>query len=376
MNLNLFHKISILISSLIYLNCYIHHANVSGDLYGMKEIVKFTSNDYKGTLPVRIEFDAREKENVSRYLAKKGQNIKISENLIQSYYSEEIISKFRNSKIFEHNPDANIKIRIFAYVEEVRDPVITFIANIVSLGIFPAITRSYGRLEFEIFDSQNHKILKSFKYPIEHRQSFSFSSILIGPILPLFSERFDHSQNEKNYAIMRVAFKQFEIDLANNLNLDKNLSARFFVDASHKYAILPFEPSKSPEKEIYGPLYSNLESSFLARGLLLVERAKLNTILNEIILSKSGLTESKRLEVGKILNADRLINVSDLMFSNTPEIKKSDIAFSIQCLDVESGKILWSERLRYQSSAQESVEKLIESAVHKLISELKSKGSI
>lgn len=44
------------------LNCYLHHVNISGDMYGAKEINPFSNSINVKNLPVRIDFDSKEKE--------------------------------------------------------------------------------------------------------------------------------------------------------------------------------------------------------------------------------------------------------------------------------------------------------------------------
>ncbi|TGN19161.1 hypothetical protein [Leptospira idonii] len=365
-----------LLAGFFQLNCFLHHANVSGDFYGAKNLVSLNFGDKARSLPIKIEFDTREKNFIFEKLRKKGQNIKVDPNLVEGYYSEEIISNFRSSKLFNHNPDANIKVRIYSTIEEVRDPVLTRIPNIITLGLFPAITRTYGRVEFELFDDKTNTILKSFKYPIHHRMFLTAGAFVLGPILPMFSNRFDHSQNERTYAIMRVAFQQFEIDLHDTLQNNEALLAKFTVEKPSVFAFLPFQPEKPPETEVYPILYSELEAAFVARGLKLVERKELHKVFEEITFSQTGLTENSRNKIGTMLNADRVIIVSDLKYVPAQNARPMELGFSVRCVDVKTGRIIWTEPSKYQSYEKLPLHSHVNSAIFPFISELRMRGEI
>jgi hypothetical protein len=365
-----------LLTLLFFSNCYLHHANVVGDGYGVKEIVNFSSDPKRQEgLPVRIEFDVRERAFIEEYLKRKGQNISVSSNLIDGYYSEEIITKFRNSNLFYHDTNANVKVRIVSTIEEVKAPIISMLVSIGTLFIAPMITRTYGRVEFELFDSQKRRLIKSYKYPIEHRSYMGLSSAIFGSIFPLYSDRFDHSTNEKNYAIMRVAFNQFESDLNQELSKDSKLSARFFKKENIRYAFLPFAKSNEEDNFIYSRLYSDLEQGLLERGLFLVERSKLDILISEIKFSNSGLTDANRLQFGKFLSVNHLILVTDQIIDRDEKRNSSSISFTIKCIEVQTGAILWSNRFKESFKGNSALEETSNFA-YKILSELRMKGDI
>lgn len=309
-------------------------------------------------------------------MKRKGQNTKIDSDIIEGYYSEEIISKFRSSKLFQHNPDANIKIRIHSSIEEIRKPVLTVIPNFLSIGIIPAITRTYGRLEFEIFDSENLRILKTYKYPVEQRIYFSSSSVILAPILTFFSDRFDHSLIERTFAIMRVAFNNFESDLSEDITKEKTLLEKFTIQKPGVYAIVPSQNFNDIEA-YEQTLYKELESSLLNRGLKIVERKKLDLLLEEINFSRSGLTENNRNKLGTFLNADKIIFISDYVFSQkevSPNNHLTSIQFTLKCLRVDTGEIVWTDTAVYDSQIEKSITIHFQSAVYPLISKLRDKG--
>ncbi|NCN10169.1 MAG: hypothetical protein GW938_10030 [Leptospira sp.] len=356
--------------------CYLHHANIQGDAYGAKEFIFGKDPFFQGTLPVRVEFDSSEKAFVKEYLKRKGQNIEVTDNTIESYFSEEIVAKFRNSKYFTHNSSANMKIRIVSSLEEVKSPVISLIAAIGTLGIFPAITRTYGRIQFELYDSSKNKSIRTFKYPIQHRQFLGTSAIILGSLLPLFSDRFDHSTNERNFAIMRVAFQQFENDLMLELDKDKTLLKSFTSESNKIYALIPIKNKSSSLKSSADQLHSALESQFVKAGLNLVERKKLDVLLEEIKFSQTGLTASNRIAFGKLSNADRVILVEDFILKEGQSSNKTEIYFSIRCVDVETGKIIWSKLSKYANSESNSIDWHIGLSAREIMYQLQTQGDI
>jgi TolB-like protein len=86
-------------------------------------------------------------------------------------------------------------------------------------------------------------------------------------------------------------------------------------------------------KGIADMLISDISKSF---QLEVVERENLEKILKEQKLSVSGLTdESRAIEVGKLLNANKMINGSYVILGNT-------VRFDTKITDIETGKILKS----------------------------------
>ncbi|PJD99047.1 MAG: hypothetical protein CK427_16510 [Leptospira sp.] len=357
-------------------NCYLHHANIQGDSYGAKAFIFGKEPFFKGTLPIRVEFDSSEKAFVKEYLKRKGQNIEVNENTIESYFSDEIVAKFRSSKYFTHNSSANMKIRVASSLEEVKAPVVSLVANIGTLGIFPAITRTYGRVQFELYDSSKNKSIRIFKYPIQHREFKGTTSIILGSFLPLFSDRFDHSTNERNFAIMRVAFQQFENDLMHELDKDKTLLTKFTSETDKVYALIPIKSKTISIKSSEEKLHSALESQFVKSGLNLVERKKIDVLLEEIKFSSTGLTASNRIEFGKLSQADRVILVEDLVINEGRNANKTEINYSIRCVEIETGKIIWSKISKYTNSESNSIDWHIGLSARDMIYQLQTSGDI
>ncbi|MDX1959972.1 MAG: hypothetical protein SFU98_15490 [Leptospiraceae bacterium] len=252
--------------------------------------------------------------------------------------------------------------------------MITLFAAIVTLGLFPAMTRSYGVIEFEVFDTSKNEIAKVYKYPVEHRYFFGISSVVLGPIMGAFSERFDHSTNEKTFVIMRVAFKQFEEDIIKDIQSDKNFYSRFTVDKSKSTAFLMPE-DESNKSKTFASILSSLEAKFIERGITVVERRRLKLIHSELKLSQLGITDSSGIEAGKLANADRII----IIFNDTMETVFKDklkIEFSIKCLDVKSGTIIWTEKVDYTTNKAALSNDDFDKITKRIMDSLKSKGNI
>ncbi len=320
-------------------------------MYGAKKIVSLRNTDSISSLPIKLEFDKANIKVNKDFLFKKGQNEDTSQEpdqidfLVKNYYSEEIFSQFQASKLFFLNRDSDIKIRIDPSLDEVKQPVLSLLPNFFSLGLFPKITRTNGKVNFEIFSIKENKILKVYKYKVEHRIFLSLPSVILGPILPSFSERFDHSKNLKTFAIMRVAFGQFEEELAETLKQDKTLLAKFSTSEPAVYALVPAKTQNPKLNEFSNALYQELETSFLARGMKLAERKNLDKILDEVKFSLSGLTESSKNRVGQLANVDKLIVITDL----EENIIQKKFKFQIRSFDVVSGKTLWSYPCEFES---------------------------
>jgi hypothetical protein len=347
---------------------------VEGDMYGMKRVFDFNQASIANALPIRLQFDNSGKYRAKDYLKRKGQNIEVSNELIESYFSDEIIAQFNSSRYFAINSSANVQVRIISSIEEKKAPVISLVAAIGTLGLFPAITRTYGLVEFDIYDSQTEKVLKVYKYPIQHRQFAGFSSIIFGSFFPLFSDSFDHSTNEKTFVIMRKAFSEFEKDFLYDVNKDKKLITRFFADSQKIHALLPERMKDKKEQDFHDRLHESIRGAIVSKGLPLVERNKMDRILNEIKFSQTGLTQSNRVRFGKLLNAERIILISNATGNYLDPKDNFKLNFNISCIETESGRIIWSHQMIYSSQEKKDIDSHLYDISYKLTMDLRRKG--
>ncbi|MEI1278937.1 hypothetical protein V6Z05_11475 [Leptospira venezuelensis] len=365
--------------SILFCSCYMHHSNVQGDGYGVKTI--FRSSDKKlEVLPIRLEFRPQTYVEAVKQLREKGTGVNVKADDIAGYSSQEIISQFRRSSKFVVDPNANIKIRIRSTVDEVKSPVVTMIAGILTFGFVPFIYRTYGTIYFEIVDTEKEEVLKIYKYPVEHRSFMGWYPILLAPILSLFNDKIDHSTSPKTFTIMRAAYSQFEYDFINEVSSVTNLASRFFRTRNHNYALLFLDQRVNDSQNWNNLLYTSLQSGFLENGLSLVERKRLDKVISEIQLSNSGITENTRLKLGKLLEADRLIFVEDFSAKLLGKGKPADIFFSVRCTDVLTGKIIWAEKIessisdRYLDNDTNISEGMFKIATEALIEKLRQSG--
>ncbi|WP_125226335.1 hypothetical protein [Leptospira neocaledonica] len=142
-----------------------------------------------------MEFKKKDKEEVIK---------EVGSPQVEPYFSNHIFNLFRKNQKFQIDPKANAKIRITTGVDRVQIPTLTMLPGILTLGLFPFIQRSYGNIQFELIDSAKNKVIKIYKYNIEHRYFLGWASIILGLTLPLFSDRFEHSGTNDSDVVMKV----------------------------------------------------------------------------------------------------------------------------------------------------------------------------
>lgn len=355
-------------------SCFLHHVNIEGDIYGAKSIFHRSPSD-KEILPVRLDFNPPTKDEVIKILHDKGSN-QTPKDEIDGYLSTEIISKFQKSQKFLISSNSNMKIKIIPLVDDVKPPILTMIGFLFTLGAIPAIYRTYGSISFELYDQEKHKILRIYKYSVNHRIMLGWAPMLLGPIVSMFTDRFDHSTNNKTYAIMRVVFAQFEYDLFKDIRESKELASRFFSTNDYNHALIVTSKSANDEY-LASSIYSELNKIFLKYGISILERRKLNEVINEIQLSLAGITQARDYsKLGRLLQADRLILVEDLNITSATTSVLGRINFSIRCVDSETGKVIWSEKIAESMLLSETVDMVVNSAARKLMQKLKQSGEI
>ena len=113
------------------------------------------------------------------------------------------------------------------------------------------------------------------------------------------------------------------------------------------YAILPFEDRNSAKYKAEYPdaaevVRDAFETAFLQTEHRVVERRKLQSMLTELKLSMSGLTDEQGIKVGKMLNADIIIfGTVKSYYKGSLLGAYTTVGFSVRAVQVESGLILW-----------------------------------
>ncbi|GIX41767.1 MAG: hypothetical protein KatS3mg129_1500 [Leptospiraceae bacterium] len=328
-------------------SCYLHYAKIEGDLFGLKNGKKIQEFN---TYPVQVEINFLDSEEIKKILLQMGTSktvLETQQDAIESYRSLEIRNQFLKSRIFNFDPNSNIRIVVKSNVNELRPGGISYVANLGTLGLFPAVHNTFGTIVFEVYDVENDKLLKVYKYPVEHTYFVSWFSAILAPVFQIFSDRFDQSTTSKTFAIMRVAYKQFEQDFIKEAENNSSFKERIYTNP-YNYAIIPVEKKDEVIKQIQNTIIPDLSEAFNRSNYKLIERKHIDKILQEIKFSQSGFTDNTRLRLGQLLEADRLILVD---FGNTNLTKNQFfgsisyngiLEINLKCIEVNTGKIIWS----------------------------------
>jgi curli biogenesis system outer membrane secretion channel CsgG len=170
---------------------------------------------------------------------------------------------------------------------------------------------------------------------------------------------------------------------------------------SHRVvAFLPFVYNKADgtaadfQKTVTDNYLNTFETYFLKSGLDIVEREKVEALLKEQQFSMTGLTDSDRTRIGKLLNADAIvtgqINNYDMLPVSGDEpatngfIYPKDqnryngyIALNLKAINVDTSALLWKMNLSanisnmpansYSEYYDRALKQLCEDAVNKFI---------
>ena len=103
------------------------------------------------------------------------------------------------------------------------------------------------------------------------------------------------------------------------------------------FVILPFENRDTFEKKEGAPyiVRDAFEASFVKTGYQIVSRDKMDTLLEEIEFSFSEITDTRGIQVAKMLNADAVVLGTILDYGYLY------ISLSVKAIDVETGAIIW-----------------------------------
>lgn len=119
--------------------------------------------------------------------------------------------------------------------------------------------------------------------------------------------------------------------------------------------VLPLENSNSEKYKEHFPeattvVRNALESSLLKTGWQIIERERIDRVINELELQTSGLTVENSVKIGRMLNADAIVvgqvtsyvqgAVSDR--SPTGELEHTTVGFNVRAVNVSSGVIMWN----------------------------------
>ena len=130
-------------------------------------------------------------------------------------------------------------------------------------------------------------------------------------------------------------------------------------------AVIPFEGYDDASQSLASRIESQLRSKIISWGeYKIVERGKLEKLLQEQRLSLSGLTEEQVVEVGKMVGTNIILTgtVTDLVQDesylrhlNQPSYEADQyervysFSLNLRVISVESGEILWEEEKNFSS---------------------------
>ena len=113
------------------------------------------------------------------------------------------------------------------------------------------------------------------------------------------------------------------------------------------YVLMPFDDRNPPKYKKHYPdatevVKEAFETAFLETDYRVLERGKLDKIIDEMQLSMSGLTEEQGINLGKMLNAEAVIYGTVTTFYRGSFLGSyTTVSFSVKAVHVESGVIIW-----------------------------------
>lgn len=124
-----------------------------------------------------------------------------------------------------------------------------------------------------------------------------------------------------------------------------------------KYVVFPFEfaegleltdSQENSQKIVSGRNREKAEKALFQAGFTVLERGKLDKLINEITLSKTGITESEGLNLGRIVNANSAVFGKITNYSVARRrLRKHFVAeIILKGVDIETGEILWESTLK------------------------------
>ena len=134
------------------------------------------------------------------------------------------------------------------------------------------------------------------------------------------------------------------------INSDIYFNKSVHITQNTKFVVLPFiltaswaqTPNEaSTKKNVEDKNTEKFELSLLNAGVKVIERNKLDKLLSEQSLSKTGITESDSIKLGKILSADVIVLGTIPMWTYYEKTNKGFIEILIKGVVVETGEIIF-----------------------------------
>ena len=162
--------------------------------------------------------------------------------------------------------------------------------------------------------------------------------------------------------------KEIYIDRLNNL---KNIKEKFddrLATASEETLVRQVENFNEITDNL---IYNNYNDIFLAIGFDVIERKRIDLVLNELALSMTGLIdESTAIEIGQLVSADAICIIEILHVDgerfNPPDVTMSHSRESFKVIKTETGQIIFSGNSR---NAIEGQQKMFQMLVKKILND-------
>ncbi|MCB1176631.1 MAG: hypothetical protein KDK36_03530 [Leptospiraceae bacterium] len=317
-------------------NCVLHYAKVS-----VKKDKEDDSPPPNIQIPINLSYNPlEERKRMENNNLKFGYSLSVKkDDSIFTYSSEEILAKFKSNNNFIISKDANIKIEITPNLNKISGYLLFSLGYTFTLGVIPGINDTSGSIEFKLHNNESGEYIKSYRYTINHKAIDGFLPIFIGPILPSFSESFDHSLNGKSYSVMRVSFNQFHSDLMKDLEKDKIFRKQFTVSDPGNY-IISYDPgNKIKDKKFDEFFLSKIEEMFINNNYNFLDRKKTDSLATNFQILGNKISKEKITNIRKLTGGDHIIHIQKIRLIQEEE----EIELKISCISLKTGNILWSE---------------------------------
>ncbi len=150
--------------------------------------------------------------------------------------------------------------------------------------------------------------------------------------------------------VIAVLMLSAAVEGGEGINSDIYFNKKIRITQNTRFAVLPFEltaswaqlPSEtSTKKNVESKNTEKFELSLLNAGVTVIERNRLDKVVSEQALSKTGLTESDSIKLGKVLSADIVVLGTISMWTFHDKTNKGFIEILIKGIAVETGEIVF-----------------------------------
>lgn len=149
-----------------------------------------------------------------------------------------------------------------------------------------------------------------------------------------------------------ILFSFFTCRSAQHFDIQVIAKSGISQPGKDKYVVFPFEMAEGlKQNEVVANRRKNIEArnrekvelALVRTGLTVLERSKVDKLLNEMTLSQTGITESDGLNIGKLLNSNyaffgRITNYNVVRRGTRVRFIAEVI---VKAVDIESGAIAW-----------------------------------